>query len=480
MKVWGLDIGTTAIKAIELAHSWKGCQIISYGYYPFRGEPNLLEEKKRILEKIFSPREKGKSIFLSFPSQRTMVHRLALPFAERKKNEQILKFEVEPLLPLAAEEIVADFFPQPDFVSKKEALVFAASKKEVQEYLSFLPEVGLDPENLIPEAISLFWLVRFLKIIDHPGALLDLGAEKTTLIIWQKKGLALTRSLAISSGPDADYSRRLSIEVQRTLLAYESNSENQPVEKIWLTGGSAQRLGLEEILTTDLGREVELLHLAASFPSLKEEVPESYHHSLAVAIGSAVGANVPAEERLNLRQEELASPRKTERERWRISLLTTYAIILGLLGLAAVGTDYYLKESKYRELKKQIRVEFLQANPGVKKVVHEVQQMRNLVQEERKKAGAWLGMGKDSSPLEVIYELSAAVEPTWKIRITELTVEAENVEIEGEADSFETASRLKAKLDNSPLFKESQLKVARASTLENIVEFKIQLKKGLK
>ncbi len=480
MKVWGLDIGTTSIKAIKLVHSWKGSQIISYGYYPFRGEPNLLEEKKQILEKIFSPREKGESIFLSFPSQRTMVHRLTLPFAERKKNEQILKFEVEPLLPFSAEEIVADFFPQPDFGSKKEALVLAASKKDVREYLSFLPEAGLDPENLIPEAISLFWLVRSLKKIDNAGALLDLGAEKATIIIWQKKGLALTRSLAIALGGDADYSRRLSIEVQRTLMAYESNSENEPVEKIWLTGGSTHRLGLEEILTTDLGREIELLNLAAGFPSLKEEVPETYHHSLAVALGSALGANVPAEERINLRQEELASPRKTERERWRISLLASYGIILGLLGLAAIGTNYYLKESKYRELRKQIRLEFLQANPGVKKIVHEVQQMRNLVQEERKKAGAWLGMGKDGAPLEVIYELSTAVEPTWKIRITELTVEAETVEVAGEADSFETANRLKAKLDNSPLFKESQLKVARASTLENIVEFKIQLKKGLK
>jgi Tfp pilus assembly protein PilN len=89
-------------------------------------------------------------------------------------------------------------------------------------------------------------------------------------------------------------------------------------------------------------------------------------------------------------------------------------------------------------------------------------------------------MSKNESPLEVIYEISSAVDPTWKIRITELTVEAEIVEIAGEADSFETANRLKAQLDNSPLFKEGQLKVARASTLENIVEFKIQMKKGIK
>jgi len=480
MKTWGLDIGSTGIKAIKLAHSWKGSRIISYGYYPFRGQQNLLEEKKQILDKIFSPREKKESIILSFPSPRTMVHRLALPFADRKKNEQVLKFEIEPLLPFSVEEVVADFFPQPNFSPNKEALVFAARKSDLPEHLAFLPEAGIDPESLIPEAVSLFWLARFLKKVDNPGALLDLGAGKATLIIWQNGGLTLARSLAVFPAANADYGQKLSAETQRTLMAYEANPQHGPVKKIWLTGGLANHAGLKERLTAELGREIDLLDLPAGFPSLKEEVPETYHHSLAIALGSALGANVPPEERINLRREEFASTRKLAKQRSRLSVLATYGSILALLGLGVLGANYYLKESRYRKLKNQIRLEFLQANPGAKKIVHEVQQMRNLLQEERKKTGTWAGMSKNESPLEVIYEISSAVDPTWKIRITELTVEAEIVEIAGEADSFETANRLKAKLDNSLLFKEGQLKVARASTLENIVEFKIQMKKGIK
>lgn len=480
MKTWGLDIGSTGIKAIKLAHSWKGSQIISYGYYPFRGQLNLLEEKKQILDKIFSPRGKGENIFFTFPGQRTMVHRLALPFGDRKRNERVLKFEVESFLPLPIEEVIADFFPQSNFTQKKEVLVFAARKSDLQEHLSFLPEVDIDPESLIPEAVSLFWLVRFLKKIDNPGALLDLGASKATLIIWQNKGLTLARSLAVSPSMDVDYDRKLSAETQRTLMAYESEPDNEQVEKIWLTGGLANQSGLKERLAEELKREIELLDLTAGFPSLKQEVPETYHHSLAIALGSALGANVPGEERINLRLEEFAPAKKLQRERSRLSLLAAYGSILVLLGLGVLGTDYYLKESRYRELKNQIRLEFLQANPGAKKIVHEVQQMRNLVQEERRKAGSWVGMSKDGSPLEIIYEISSAMEPTWKLRITELTVEAETVEIAGEADSFEAANRLKAKLDKSPLFKEGQVKVARASTLENVVEFKIQMKKGIK
>ena len=49
----------------------------------------------------------------------------------------------------------------------------------------------------------------------------------------------------------------------------------------------------------------------------------------------------------------------------------------------------------------------------------------------------------------------------------------------GEADSFDAVNRLKGKLDRSPLYKEVQLKTARASTLENVVEFKFQMKRVL-
>lgn len=477
MKIWGLDIGSTGIKVIKLAYSWKGFRIVSYGYYPFSSQQNPTEEKRLILDKIFSPRAKRENVILSFPSQRTIVHRLSLPFTERKKNEQVIKLEVESFLPFPIEEIVADFFPAKNYKGERASLAFVASKEDIAAELSSLTEVGLDPESLIPEAVSLFWLARFLKKTDTPGALLDLGAEKATLVIWQDGGLALTRSLPLSGKEENNCLRRLSGELQRTLMAYESDPRNSKIDKIWLTGGLIHREGIREKLTAELPKTVDLLDLAEEFPSLKEEVPEKYHHSLAVALGSTLWESAEEEEHLNLRREEFASPKKTEKARSRISLTITYGIIWALLGLAVLGTNYYLKESKYRELKTQIRHEFLQAYPGVKKVVNEVQQMKNLLQEERIKTGTLGGKSKGGAPLEVIYEISAAVEPDWKIRITELIMEAEAVEIAGEADSFETANRLKSKLDNSNLFKEGQLKVVRASSLENIIEFKIQMKK---
>lgn len=474
MKIWGLDIGASAIKAVKLARSWKGYRIISYGYYPFGSAQNLQEEKQQILNKIFPEKEREKRIIWAFPSHQTMVHTISLPFQERKKNEQVVKFEVEPLLPFPIDEVVADFFPQRNYREQRKALVFAVRKADLQEESSLWRESGLDPESLVPEAVALFWLIKYLRNTEEAGALLDLGAEKATIIFWQNGGLALARSFLLKQ--DDNFGERLAKEVRRTLITYESQLEGETIKEFLITGGRANSPGIIDKLAADLLRSVNQLNLVQGFPSLESEVPEKYHHTLSVALGCALWQAAAEEEHLNLRREEFASLKKKEKVKWRVSLLITYGIVLMLLGLLVLGIDFYLKDRKYRELKANIRQEFWQANPGVKKVVNEVQQMRNIVQEERTRVRALAGMAKGTTPIEVIYELSRALEPTWKIRVTELTIDLETAEISGEADSFATVNQLKSRLDNSPLFQEGQLKTARASALENIVEFKIQMK----
>jgi Tfp pilus assembly protein PilN len=161
-----------------------------------------------------------------------------------------------------------------------------------------------------------------------------------------------------------------------------------------------------------------------------------------------------------------------------MKILISYACILAVLGIVTFLLDYSLKERKYQYLRTEIRKEFTQALPEVKRVVNELQQMKARVQEERAKLAALGGGGGSGSPLEILRELSQMVEPSLKVRVTELIVDPEAVELNGEADSFDAVNQMKSRLDRSARFKEVQLKTARASSLENVVEFKLQMKRG--
>ena len=111
-RTWGLDISSTGIKAVELTRALRGYHVTQYAYLPI-GPLNREERREReleVLRKVFPEggKEKG-SLILSAPSHRTMVHRISLPFQDRRRNQQVVKFEVEPLLPFPAEQAVVDF-----------------------------------------------------------------------------------------------------------------------------------------------------------------------------------------------------------------------------------------------------------------------------------------------------------------------------------------------------------------------------------
>lgn len=513
MKTWGLDIGSSGIKAVELTRTWKGFRATRYGFRPIHDgkKEEFLSEKLRGLRGIFPEGEKGEGLTMAVPSQRTMVHRVLLPFRERKKNLRVVKFETEPLLPFPIDQVVVDFYAGKEKGEGEEALTFAVLKEDLNGPLALMQEARLDPESIIPESIALLWVMKHLAKEVNGGtkALLDLGHEKTTLTIWSGGALVLVRAIPIAgaavsraleqklkitpaeaaglkekglidpAGQAAvsDVFIRLADEVKRTIISYESGPEGKAVEKIFLTGGSAGLTGIEKSLGGLLGKPAAVLHLEESSPFLLRDIPREYHHALTVALGAALWGSWPGE--MNFRQEEFVSSKKVKKERSRITLLLSYAVILSLLGIAAFSTDLYLKEKRYRDLKAEIRKEFLQARPGIKKVVNEMQQMKGFVQEERARVDALGGLSKAGFPLEILHELSAMTDPAWKVKVTELVIDPETLELNGEADSFDTVNRLKAKLDRSSFFKDVQLKTARASTIENVIEFKLQMKRGL-
>ncbi len=503
MKVWGLDIGSAGIKAVELTRTWKDFQVTDYRYRQIEAGAERGPALFQALREVF-PKGIRESVVLVVPAHRTMVHRVPLPFKERKKNLPVVKYEAESLLPVAIDEVIVDFYPPDKLKEEEGALVFAARKEDLRSQLALVAEAGVDPESMIPEGPALFWAVKYLTpdLLGETGAVLDIGHERATLIIWDEGVLKTVRSIPFAGAlfggteagpppaqgeetapgavrPDPAALNRLANEVQRTLMSWEAAAAGPAVRRIFLTGGGTVVLEIENALGRALQRAVEDLDFTSRSPGRMENVSERHAHLLTGAVGAALWEIVPDGEKMNFRREEFVSTQKARKEQGQIRRLVAYAVILAVLAFGTLGTGLYLKERKYKNLRAQIRQEFVQTLPAVKKIVNEVQQMRTLAQEEKARVAALGGLGHEDSPLENLRELSAAIDPGLKIRVTELSVDPDGVEVSGEAASFDAINQLKAKLDRSQIYKDVQLKTARASNLENVVEFKLQMKRRI-
>jgi Tfp pilus assembly PilM family ATPase len=201
MKIWGLDIGSTAIKAVELTQTWKSFQVTDYRFRQIEPGGDKGPAFFQALREVF-PEGVRERVVLALPADRTMVHRIALPFQERKKNLPVVKYEAEPLLPLAADEVVVDFYSPENAREEDGTLVFAARKEDLRSSLAQIDEAGIDPEAVIPEGLALFWAVKYLApdLLEEPGAVLDIGHEKAALIIWDEGMLKQVRSIPLPIG----------------------------------------------------------------------------------------------------------------------------------------------------------------------------------------------------------------------------------------------------------------------------------------
>ena len=511
LRTWGLEIGSKSVKAVEVTRTWRGPRVTNYGAFPLAGKDKeeLRREKIRALREILPKLGKdGEEVFVAFPSNRTMVHRVPLPFRDRKKNERVLKFEAEPLLPFPIDRLVVDFAAPEKKLDGKGALVFAVQKEDLGDQISLMREAGLDPGTIVPESLPLFWLARRLGLTSNQnGCLLDLGSEKATVIIWQGDFLASVRSIPAPAGmagargperearlsppargdspeeglggnerPDTAALGRMAEEVRRTLLSHECGPGAGPVEKIYLTGGMSGAAGLETSLGELLEKPVSYLDPGGASSPFPREVPKELRPALAVALGAALGG--PRSEGINFRKEEFSSSQKARKAKTRVRLLLAYASALALLAIFSFGLDLFLQERRVQGLKKEIRKEFSAAVPEAKKVVNEVQQLRARVGEEKARLASLGGTSGAGHPLEILRDLSGMADPAWKMRITELMLDPDSLEVNGEAGSFDAVNQLKTHLERSSRYREVQLKTARASGLENVIEFKFQMKRG--
>ena len=102
IRTWGLEFGSSGIKMVEVTRTWRGERVTNYGFFPTPSrekEERQRERVQRLNEILAKGRRDGEDVILAASSHQMMVHRISLPFAERKKNLRIIKFEMEPLLP---------------------------------------------------------------------------------------------------------------------------------------------------------------------------------------------------------------------------------------------------------------------------------------------------------------------------------------------------------------------------------------------
>jgi type IV pilus assembly protein PilM len=200
---FGLDIGSTAVRLVELRGSAGQKSLIKYAYIPLESNISVSESKadqqklaKAIAELVKQAGVSSRNVAVGIPSSRvftTVADVDRLPASELAKA---IPYQADALIPTPLAESKIDWAligDSPSDKTKQEILLTSVPNKFVEERLDMLESIGLNVIAFEPDNLA---MARALAQPD-PGAqiLVDVGRRSTDLVVVMNGIPHLTRSI---------------------------------------------------------------------------------------------------------------------------------------------------------------------------------------------------------------------------------------------------------------------------------------------
>jgi type IV pilus assembly protein PilM len=332
----GLDIGSSAIRAVQTGRGKDGLMITDFGRVPLPPgavtagviqEPGLVTAALRQL--WGSTRFSGKHVVYGVTNPQVVVRELTVANLPLRELRRSLPFQVRDVLPIPVEKALLDFQPlEPP--SKKDTirgLLIAAPKEAVLIAVRAIERAGLHVTRV---DLSSFALLRAASRLDSQvEALVDIGARLTTVLVHAdgvplivrtipRGGAEITEMIAgrlgatlaeaeslkcrvglrSVDGPETaevvrEAIRPLVSEIRSSFAYLTSGARPTRVRRLALAGGGALLPGL----TDALGTQLEVDAIVADPVSRLRDRRRGKHDSLellrssaAVSIGLTLGA----------------------------------------------------------------------------------------------------------------------------------------------------------------------------------------------
>ncbi len=321
--VIGIDIGTSSIKAVEIA-------LIPGNGYEIRHwaiEPIEANDAKSALARLMTKLNLAEKVpVTSVSGKGTLIRYIDLPRIPLDDLRKSFVYDLDKYFPFDPQSIYSDCnILDPQSKDKKMSVLVAAVKKEmIDERLKLFKDVGFELSHITTNSIATANAFEVLgpKVSNsgHAKAILDIGGSVSNLIILKDLSPRFTRDIFVGSheltkqisnvlgvdfaqaeilktAPGDKHDQIISacetpinnlITEIRLSLDYFMTEKNIQVDELFLVGGGSLLKGIEASFEKNLGMPVKIWDPLNGI-RLSEQVAagdiKNYSSQLGVAIG---------------------------------------------------------------------------------------------------------------------------------------------------------------------------------------------------
>src|SRR5690348_15120479 len=148
MRILGIDIGTTSVKAVEIDSAFGRYEIHEYHENPIQPGSSPLETARNLVATLV---KKPDRIAAALKSGQVTFRDLQLPTRDKKAIQSTVGFELEDDLPFELDQAVFDYSILSQVGQTTRLHVAATLKKNLEAFLAGLQSVGIDPDLITTE-----------------------------------------------------------------------------------------------------------------------------------------------------------------------------------------------------------------------------------------------------------------------------------------------------------------------------------------
>ena len=201
---FGLDIGTTAIRLVQLKGNGPVKHLAKYGYIPLDSrlamsdsKPDQLKVIQAVHELLGQARITTKNAVVGIPSQRVFTTVVDIDRLSPNELAKSIKYQADALIPTPLAQSKLDWAllgDSPKDKAKVEILMSSVPNDFIEQRLDLLEASGLNVIAFEPDNLALARaLIPFGA--SGPQMVIDIGNKTTDIIISVQGGPRLTRSI---------------------------------------------------------------------------------------------------------------------------------------------------------------------------------------------------------------------------------------------------------------------------------------------
>lgn len=344
-EIIGLDIGTTALKIVELKKAKNEYQLKNLGVSSLPKETivnGALKNSAALVNTITNLTEnlkiKTKHVVAAVSGHPVIIKKINIPTMSEKELSESIQWEAEQYIPFDLEEVNIDFQIlgiNEINPNQMEVLLVAAKKSLLNEYVEAISQAGLEtvivdidsfalenayelnyPDEEIPVValVDLGRSVININVVKEGKSTFTrdvfLGGNKFTREIQRKMSVSEEEAEMLKLGgnlENIDYKRldviihdmsiQAAIEIQRSLDLYATSTTDENVKKIYISGGTSQIPGIKDLIADRVDIPVEFLDVFRAIKYNEADFDSEYIKDITpvAAVGVGLALRKPGE-----------------------------------------------------------------------------------------------------------------------------------------------------------------------------------------